>query len=311
MKEYRAIPGFDGYSISDDGAVMGKNGHELSRYKFDGYYYVEPTIDGVTVSQRVSRLVGLAWVENKDPDRFTIINHLDGNKLNNHYSNLEWTDYSGNNYHAVANGLRSDTIAAYVRDFYTGEVKEFPSTAQAAEYMGLRKDAAPEQYYPKMYGKLVNGKYEFRYKGDVTPWFYESRPLMFPSRYIVVVVHSNDTINEISSRKMLYKQYRLYQSSATDIPGIVDYARAQYPHLQFILRDSYTEPRYEPKRPGKKSIGQSIHCVKDEEVLDFESLTKCAAHFEVDRSVIQHRITTGDKLDGWTLVNMARSSGDT
>lgn len=301
MKEYRDIPGFEGYTISNDGAVMGKAGKLLSQYMFDGYYYVEPTIDGVTLSQRVSRLVGYAWVENHDPDTFTIINHIDGCKTNNHYSNLEWTTYSGNNYHAVANGLRSDAIAAYVREFSTGKVFEFPSIAQAVEFMGLRKDSAPYQYYPKMFGKLVNGNYEFRYKGDDAPWFYENRSLISPTRYLIVVHHPDGTIEEISSRKKLYKLYQLYRCPATDIPSIVEYANAVLPHLRFVLRDSYTEPRCEVSRIGKLSIRTQVIAKYDAVVHMFESLTKCANHFEVDRSVIQHRIKTGTNLDGWIL----------
>lgn len=36
-----------------------------------------------------------------------IINHKDGNKLNNHYSNLEWCSYYQNNKHARDNNLNN------------------------------------------------------------------------------------------------------------------------------------------------------------------------------------------------------------
>lgn len=40
-------------------------------------------------------------------DGKTIVNHIDGNKLNNHYSNLEWCDYLHNNKHARDMGLNN------------------------------------------------------------------------------------------------------------------------------------------------------------------------------------------------------------
>ena len=39
-----------------------------------------------------------------------VVNHLDGNKLNNRWDNLEWTTHAGNLAHAYATGLRHITI---------------------------------------------------------------------------------------------------------------------------------------------------------------------------------------------------------
>ena len=53
----------------------------------------------------VHRLVALAFVPNTAPEEYTVINHLDGNRLNNDISNLEWCTQSQNMKHAWDSGL--------------------------------------------------------------------------------------------------------------------------------------------------------------------------------------------------------------
>lgn len=53
----------------------------------------------------VHRLVALAFLPN--PLNLPQINHIDGNKDNNHVSNLEWCDNGYNQRHAIEHGLKS------------------------------------------------------------------------------------------------------------------------------------------------------------------------------------------------------------
>lgn len=52
----------------------------------------------------VHRLVAETFVEN--PYNYDIVNHIDGNKRNNNYQNLEWCTLSHNQRHAIKLGLR-------------------------------------------------------------------------------------------------------------------------------------------------------------------------------------------------------------
>ena len=54
---------------------------------------------------RVHRLVALYFVDNPDPKTKTQVNHIDGNKLNNSASNLEWVSPKENVQHAFQTGL--------------------------------------------------------------------------------------------------------------------------------------------------------------------------------------------------------------
>lgn len=51
----------------------------------------------------VHRLVAITFIPN--PKRLKEVNHKDGNKANNHVSNLEWCNRLGNMTHAKDNGL--------------------------------------------------------------------------------------------------------------------------------------------------------------------------------------------------------------
>lgn len=301
--EYRVIPGYEFYSVSSVGIVKSSlSGKILSTSVLNGYFIVSTFRDSLTETLPIHRAVALAWVENPNPSQFSIVNHKDGNPVNNSYTNLEWTDYSGNNYHAVNTGLRNDNISCLVRDFETGVIHDFPSLQQAAIHMGFHRDVQYCRLKPKMFGKLIKDRYELKYRGDKTPWFYEHRPERIkPSRYMVVVTKPDGSMVEVYSRKALYKEFQLYNSPETDIPGIANYANETLPDHSFEVRDSYKEIQYRERRKTNSSVKTGIVAVSDTGKMVFDSLTKCANYFGVDRSSVTNRLGNGKVIDGWTL----------
>ena len=73
----------------------------------DGYHQYCMFIDtiGKIQTKRIHRLVAEAFHSN--PENKAAVNHKDGNKKNNHYSNLEWNTRSENMQHAFVTGLKT------------------------------------------------------------------------------------------------------------------------------------------------------------------------------------------------------------
>lgn len=69
-----------------------------------GYYRVAIPIVGVVKTVKIHQLVARHFINN--PLGKNTVNHKDGNKYNNHISNLEWCTYAENNTHAYENGLK-------------------------------------------------------------------------------------------------------------------------------------------------------------------------------------------------------------
>jgi hypothetical protein len=70
----------------------------LNKYKAVTLYYNKTRKDF-----KVHRLVAMCFIPNTENRPF--VNHIDGNKFNNHFSNLEWCTHMENVIHAMKNGL--------------------------------------------------------------------------------------------------------------------------------------------------------------------------------------------------------------
>lgn len=127
------------------------------------------TMANTKVTVMVHRLVALAFLglppeENKHP----IVNHKDGNKRNNHVSNLEWIDFSGNIDHAYRTGLRTDNVHVLAKNLRTGEEKEWHSFGECAKFFGVH----PERPFSWSLtpDKVFKKEWIFKRKNDPRPW---------------------------------------------------------------------------------------------------------------------------------------------
>ena len=99
--------------------------------------------NGTTRWYSAHRLVAEAFVPN--PENKPFVNHLDGNKFNNHVSNLEWVTQSENVQHAYSAGLTpsgslhpdsklTDEQAEWCRNSYIPFDLEFGACAMARKF---------------------------------------------------------------------------------------------------------------------------------------------------------------------------------
>lgn len=101
MVKWRKIPGYTKYKVSDDGRVWSayKKG-ELKQHvgKKDGYVRVPLCKDGKRDAMLVHRLVAIVFLGERSNKS---VNHIDGNKENNHLINLKWVSSSENMTHCA------------------------------------------------------------------------------------------------------------------------------------------------------------------------------------------------------------------
>lgn len=116
---WKPIDGLSGYYISNDGRVKAdsiatKWGERNKNYpkRFintwkskTGYNYIDISICRNKTRFLLHRLVAIYFIPN--PENKPHINHIDGNKDNNHYTNLEWCTAKENLKHARDFGLNN------------------------------------------------------------------------------------------------------------------------------------------------------------------------------------------------------------
>ena len=98
---------FHGYKIYENGEFTSKDSDELRiPHKHQrGYLWASFTINGVKKKLLIHRVVAMAFIEN--PYNKPQVNHIDGDKTNNHVSNLEWCTNYENRQHAVNHNLHA------------------------------------------------------------------------------------------------------------------------------------------------------------------------------------------------------------
>lgn len=119
---------FEGHTVKPDGTVISHSGWRGRKDNIliptiDKYGYAKVRIGSARKRYFVHRLVAYCYLP-PCPDKYNQIRHLDGNKLNNHYSNLAWGNAKENaedrNIHGTTSRGRrhSENIKSRIRGLY-------------------------------------------------------------------------------------------------------------------------------------------------------------------------------------------------
>ncbi len=146
--------GYGFYEISEDGTVVNSRTGKVLKPDLNYTGYKRVTLWCKELGRRrefVHRLVAIHFVDN--PNNLPMVNHIDGDKLNTHYKNLEWVTCKENTKHAFKKGLRKgpkkleDSVVKLIKVLK----QEGLSRKRIAEILGYKESRISDALYRYKY----------------------------------------------------------------------------------------------------------------------------------------------------------------
>lgn len=126
MENWKPIPGYKDYEVSETGEIRSvdrikkfKSGRTVSlsgkskvlRKHPDNGFLMTDLIDDKGVRRTVypHKVVAQVFVQNEKPRKHKVVIHLDGDVLNNHFSNLQWSSVSDSIKRGFELGIRDNS----------------------------------------------------------------------------------------------------------------------------------------------------------------------------------------------------------
>jgi hypothetical protein len=155
FKEIEIAPN---YKINPQGLVYSTRSKRLlnSYVSNQGYLKITLYINKKKYTKSIHRLLGLAYIPN--PNDYSMVDHIDMNKLNNNLENLRWITCSGNNRNRIIttkkSGLPVGVYKAYKKyaaQIWINKKRNYLGSASTPEEAG--------ELYQKAYNEIMNEFY--------------------------------------------------------------------------------------------------------------------------------------------------------
>lgn len=158
----------DKFLISNDGQLFSIKANRLIKLNINkqGYYFYTASLGQRKKNKmiRIHRAVAFMFVNGYKEG--LIVNHKDGNKTNNLYTNLEWVTCKDNTQHALKYDLLN-----YCKPVICDQTQQiFKSIKEASKWCGLKTAHSIEEYLRCKKNRKTAGKHPIT--GERLTWSY-------------------------------------------------------------------------------------------------------------------------------------------
>lgn len=157
------LKGFEGkYNVRDNGEIINLHtGKSICQWIDNvGYLQVSLLYNNKKYYRRVHRLIAESFIDN--PTKLPQVNHINGDKRDCNYNNLEWINNKDNTQHGYDNGLyhsKRRKIQIEVYDKQGNYINTYESIRQTAEQLNINRKTLSRILFDN---KTNNYDYDFK-----------------------------------------------------------------------------------------------------------------------------------------------------